>query len=61
MKTVISWKLISGINTLISDGFQTRQLITHSEMLEIASLFKDIGKCTRQPEKNDISSIEVSN
>lgn len=46
MKTVISWKLISGINTLISDGFQTRQLITHSEMLEIASLFKDIGKCT---------------
>lgn len=22
---------------------------------------KDIGKCKRQPEKNDISSIEVSN
>lgn len=37
-------KINSSINTLIPNGFQARQLITHSEMLEIASLFKDIRK-----------------
>lgn len=29
---------------MIPGGFQARQLITHFEMLEITSLFKDIGK-----------------
>lgn len=37
-------KINSGINTLVPDRFQARQLTTHSEMLKIASLFKDTGK-----------------
>lgn len=44
MKTVISWKLIQALILWYPDRFQARQLITHSEMLKIASLFKDTEK-----------------